>query len=283
MEVIRSSNVGNYLNKAGGIFIHNKATMDAEIKDLLIGISRVYVDKNNPLSSYAYNEKNFNRYVDLDDEGLDSRIALRNNSRFKDKYKDENTNQDTDGENIPYEVYDNDEEVINIHDLIKNINEPEDQDDIEDLEIDKKSNQSKKERELVYNSEISTLVDLDLDVSKDSNNYGKDVDEDPDVSDLDFFNGYGGFCKKDNSYIIKLSNYRNTPAPWINVISNDDFGFHISEVGSGYTWCGNSRENKITPWSNDYIRDPIGEALYIKDNDSSEYFSITPKPVRDSV
>lgn len=35
MEVIRSSNVGNYLNKAGGIFIHNKATMDAEIKDLL--------------------------------------------------------------------------------------------------------------------------------------------------------------------------------------------------------------------------------------------------------
>ncbi|WP_017212033.1 GH36-type glycosyl hydrolase domain-containing protein [Clostridium beijerinckii] len=282
MEVIRSFNVGNFLNKAGGIFIHNKATMDVEIKNLLIGISRIYVDNNNPLSSYAYNEKNFNRYMDLDDEGLDSRIALRNNSRFKDKYKNENTSQDTDGENIPYEVYDNDEEVINIHDLIKNINEPEDQDDIDELEIDKKSNQSKKERELVYNSEISSLVDLDLDVSKDSNNYSKDADEDPDVSDLDFFNGYGGFCKKDNSYIIKLSNYRNTPAPWINVISNDDFGFHISEVGSGYTWCGNSRENKITPWSNDYIRDPIGEALYIKDNDSSEYFSITPKPVRDS-
>lgn len=178
MEVIRSSNVGNYLNKAGGIFIHNKATMDVEIKNLLIGISRIYVDNNNPLSSYAYNEKNFNRYMDLDDEGLDSRIALRNNSRFKDKYKNENTSQDTNGENIPYEVYDNDEEVINIHDLIKNINEPEDQDDINELEIDKKSNQSKKERELVYNSEISSLVDLDLDVSKDSNNYSKDADED---------------------------------------------------------------------------------------------------------
>ena len=102
------------------------------------------------------------------------------------------------------------------------------------------------------------------------------------MEDLDFFNGYGGFSKKDKSYIIKLSNYKNTPAPWINVISNEDFGFHISEVGAGYTWCGNSRENKITPWSNDYIRDPLGEALYIKDNISGNYFSISPKPVRDA-
>ena len=99
---------------------------------------------------------------------------------------------------------------------------------------------------------------------------------------MDFFNGYGGFSKEDNSYIIKLSNYKNTPAPWINVISNEDFGFHISEAGAGYTWCGNSRENKITPWSNDYIRDPLGEALYIKDNISGNYFSISPKPVRDA-
>ena len=52
-------------------------------------------------------------------------------------------------------------------------------------------------------------------------------------------------------------------------------------MGSGYTWCGNSRENKITPWSNDWVIDPPGEALYIRDNNSGVYFSITPKPVRD--
>ena len=65
----------------------------------------------------------------------------------------------------------------------------------------------------------------------------------------------GGFNKEDNSYIIRLTNNKKTPAPWINVISNKNFGFNISESGGGYTWCGNSRENKITPWSNDYIKD----------------------------
>ena len=64
-------------------------------------------------------------------------------------------------------------------------------------------------------------------------------------------------------------------------MSNSDFGFHISESGSSYTWCGNSRENKITPWSNDYIRDPVGEAFYIRDDKDGRYFSICPKPVRD--
>ena len=98
---------------------------------------------------------------------------------------------------------------------------------------------------------------------------------------LDFWNGYGGFDPEDKSYVIRLNNYNNTPAPWINVVSNEDFGFHISEVGSGYTWCGNSRENKITPWSNDWVIDPPGEALYIRDNNSGVYFSIAPKPVRD--
>lgn len=98
---------------------------------------------------------------------------------------------------------------------------------------------------------------------------------------LDFFNGYGGFDSQSNSYVITLKNHENTPAPWINVISNWDFGFHISEVGSSYTWCGNSRENKLTPWSNDWVMDPLSEALYIRDDGSRSYFSITPKPVRD--
>lgn len=98
---------------------------------------------------------------------------------------------------------------------------------------------------------------------------------------LDFFNGYGGFDKNDGSYVIILKDYNNTPAPWINVISNENFGFHISEIGSSHTWCGNSRENKITPWSNDWVQDPLGEAIYIRDNSDGRYFSITPKPVRD--
>ena len=63
---------------------------------------------------------------------------------------------------------------------------------------------------------------------------------------------------------------RPTPAPWINVIANESFGFQVSAEGSGYTWAGNSRENQLTPWSNDPVRDPAGEALYVRDEASGE-------------
>lgn len=99
--------------------------------------------------------------------------------------------------------------------------------------------------------------------------------------DLEFWNGYGGFDTENDEYIISLKDYKNTPAPWINVISNGDFGFHISESGSSYTWYKNSRENKITAWSNDPVTDPLTEALYIRDEESGEVFGITPRPFRD--
>jgi len=32
----------------------------------------------------------------------------------------------------------------------------------------------------------------------------------------------------------------------------------------------NSRENQLTPWSNDPVSDPVGEAIYLRDDDSGE-------------
>jgi len=98
---------------------------------------------------------------------------------------------------------------------------------------------------------------------------------------LQFFNGYGGFNEEGNKYFIILKDGKNTPAPWINVISNGEFGFHVSESGASYTWCENSRENKITAWSNDWICDTPSEALYLRDDITGECWSITPKPIRD--
>lgn len=140
------------------------------------------------------------------------------------------------------------------------------------------------------NEEVKIIIeDKERDIISKGNNKEKIIEEkitknnsdDFNEKNLEFFNGYGGFKQDNNSYVIKLKEYENTPAPWINVISNEDFGFHISEVGASYTWCENSRENKITPWSNDWVTDPLGEALYIRDDNTGEYFSITPKPVRD--
>lgn len=98
---------------------------------------------------------------------------------------------------------------------------------------------------------------------------------------LKYYNGYGGFDVAASEYVIRLRDNKNTPAPWINVISNQNFGFHVSELGSAYTWCKNSRENKLTTWSNDYVCDKLGEALYIRDEETADIWSISPKPIRD--
>ncbi|NCN28073.1 hypothetical protein GW915_10900 [bacterium] len=100
---------------------------------------------------------------------------------------------------------------------------------------------------------------------------------------LTFFNGLGGFSEDGKSYCIFLRDHQWTPAPWINVIANKkDFGFIVSESGSGYTWSENSRENRMTPWSNDAVSDPPGECIYIRDEESGEYWSPTPLPIRSS-
>lgn len=96
-----------------------------------------------------------------------------------------------------------------------------------------------------------------------------------------FFNGLGGFSQDGKEYVIHLEKSNQmTPAPWINVISNKDFGFQVSEMGAGYTWSKNSRENQITAWSNDPVTDPSGEAFYIYDHSLNSVWSPTASPIR---
>lgn len=98
---------------------------------------------------------------------------------------------------------------------------------------------------------------------------------------LDFFNGLGGFSIQDRTYIIVLQGATMLPAPWINVLANPSFGCLISEMGGGYTWAENSRENKLTPWLNDPVSDTLGEVCYLRDEESYEYWSLTPAPIRE--
>ncbi|MFT4146623.1 MAG: hypothetical protein QM644_19440 [Mobilitalea sp.] len=90
----------------------------------------------------------------------------------------------------------------------------------------------------------------------------------------EFFNGFGGFVADGKEYQILLEGNQRPPAPWINVIANKNFGFQISESGAGFTWSNNSRENKITPWSNDPVCDKASEAIYILDEVTGDI--ITP-------
>jgi cyclic beta-1,2-glucan synthetase len=98
--------------------------------------------------------------------------------------------------------------------------------------------------------------------------------------ELAFDNGLGGFTKDGTEYVIRLKEGVTTPAPWINVISNSQFGFQISETGAGMTWSVNSRENRLTPWSNDAVADPTDSAIYIRDAEIGRFWSPTPAPAR---
>jgi len=95
------------------------------------------------------------------------------------------------------------------------------------------------------------------------------------MPDLMFYNGWGGFSPDGNEYVI-IKNKNHLPAPWINVLANPEFGCLISELGTGYTWWQNSREMKLTPWSNDPVLDQPGEMCYLRDEASGEIWSPVP-------
>jgi cyclic beta-1,2-glucan synthetase len=99
---------------------------------------------------------------------------------------------------------------------------------------------------------------------------------------LEFFNGLGGFADDGREYVVVLDAGATTPAPWLNVIANPRFGFQASAEGSGFTWSENSRENQLTPWSNDPVRDPAGEAFYIQDDVSGALWTATAQPMRNA-
>jgi cyclic beta-1,2-glucan synthetase len=102
----------------------------------------------------------------------------------------------------------------------------------------------------------------------------------PRQPDLEFFNGLGGFAADGREYVTILGEGQWTPAPWVNVIANPTFGFQVSESGAGYTWSLNSRENQLTPWSNDPVSDPPGETIYVRDEESGELWGPTVLPIR---
>ena len=99
--------------------------------------------------------------------------------------------------------------------------------------------------------------------------------------DLEFFNGLGGFAANGREYVTILGTGQSTPAPWINVVSNASFGFQVAVEGGGYTWSLNSRENQLTPWSNDPVSDRPGEVIFLRDEDTGELWGPTALPIRD--
>ena len=96
---------------------------------------------------------------------------------------------------------------------------------------------------------------------------------------LAFDNGLGGL-EADGTYRLHVRDDAVPPAPWSNVIANAKGGFLITERGGGCTWAENSYFFRLTPWYNDPVSDPPGEALYLRDDQTGELWTATPAPIR---
>ncbi|WAH36810.1 GH36-type glycosyl hydrolase domain-containing protein [Alicyclobacillus dauci] len=94
----------------------------------------------------------------------------------------------------------------------------------------------------------------------------------------EFFNGWGGFVEGGKAYQMYVQSGWYLPRPWSNILANPHFGCILTELGTGYSWWRNSRECKLTPWTNDPVLDRPGECLYLSDLDTNDVWSATPKP-----
>ncbi len=93
-------------------------------------------------------------------------------------------------------------------------------------------------------------------------------------------NGLGGFADRGREYVVVLDGDAETPLPWANVIANPAFGTVVTASGSAYTWAQNSRENRLTPFANDPVSDPTAEALFLRDDETAETWSVSAGPLR---
>jgi cellobiose phosphorylase len=64
-------------------------------------------------------------------------------------------------------------------------------------------------------------------------------------------------------------------------VAHSGFGFAATESGPGFTWSENSHDNRLTPWRNDPVCDPSGEAVFIRDEHTGRFWSATPLPAGD--
>ena len=101
---------------------------------------------------------------------------------------------------------------------------------------------------------------------------------------MSFWNGFGGFTPDGREYVIVIDGTSQLgpklpPSPWTNVLANPRFGCLVTEAGLGYSWAGNSQMNRLTPWSNDPVSDPSGEVIYLRDEETGDFWTPTPLPL----
>lgn len=88
---------------------------------------------------------------------------------------------------------------------------------------------------------------------------------------------YGHFSADGREYII--TNVR-TPSPWINYLQNGRYFATISNNGGGISYYKSPLHGRISRYRiNDVPHDRPGKYIYVKDNETTEFWSLTWQPV----
>ena len=106
--------------------------------------------------------------------------------------------------------------------------------------------------ELQKNNKINDYQKLELEENIKEENHEKLVMD----------NSFGGFKNNGKEYVIYN---KNTPAPWSNIIANENFGTIVTNNGCGYTYAYNSGEFKISSWTNEMVINDKSEGFKFND------------------
>ncbi len=134
-------------------------------------------------------------------------------------------------------------------------------------------------------SNLIELEELIIDENeKQSIEKRKKIDHISDAETIEFdnnslisFNGFGGFTQDGKEYKFLISKENPLPAVWSNVLANKEFGTLITSNLGGFSWNRNSRLNRLTVWGNNSVEDIPSEIIYIQDEETNEYWSMSPK------
>ena len=94
---------------------------------------------------------------------------------------------------------------------------------------------------------------------------------------MHFSTKYGHFSQDGYEYVITRP---DTPKPWVNVISNGEYGLILSQAGGGFSWLKHSNFNRLTRWNQDMVTDPWGRFIYLRDQATHAVWSAAYQPVK---
>ena len=87
---------------------------------------------------------------------------------------------------------------------------------------------------------------------------------------------YGNFDLENKEYVITNP---ATPAPWANYLGDPEYGAIISNNAAGYSFVKSGANGRITRFRFNSEMALPGRYIYIRDNDTSDYWSASWQPV----